>query len=251
MKRCHVKANNCHDRDAATTADESLAAMPSRRNLFSTATLLLLTTTVGGKAVSAQEQEEAVVEQVTPEEIAELSGGYNNPNIPPSPEERSGLVVLRVAEVAQYQEKLIRAVVNKDLDIVISPQQIVFGTQILLRNSQIAGNMKLMIEEEIPARRKKEARQVAASSMNTIQAISLTAAKVQRPFEDMELLTIADLYRDLRLQLNQLYEYLPTKGKDKYDGYFVAVTEYEKKIAEGTYNPDTDGILRFDDWKDR
>ena len=27
---------------------------------------------------------------------------------------------------------------------------------------------------------------------------------------------------------------------------FVAVTEYEKKIANGMYNPDIDGVLKFD-----
>jgi hypothetical protein len=173
---------------------------------------------------------------------------YENPNIPAGPVERSGLVVLRVAEVAQYQEKLIRAILNKDIsDVVISPQQIVFGTQILLRNSNIAGNMKLMIDTEIPRLRKRGARERAANAMNIIQTISSTAAQIQRPFTDIELLLIADYYRDLRLQLNALYEYLPPKGKDKYYGYFMAVTEYERKIAEGIYNPDLDGVLRFDD----
>lgn len=59
-----------------------------------------------------------------------------------APEERSGLVVLRVAEVCNFQEKILRAVVNKDIDAEIGPLQIVFGTQILLKNSNIAGNMK-------------------------------------------------------------------------------------------------------------
>ena len=35
---------------------------------------------------------------------------YENPNIPAGPEEKSGLVVLRVAEVAQFQEKILRAI---------------------------------------------------------------------------------------------------------------------------------------------
>ena len=28
--------------------------------------------------------------------------------------------------------------------------------------------------------------------------------------------------------------------------YFVQVTEYEKKIANGTYNPDLDGVLKLE-----
>lgn len=172
---------------------------------------------------------------------------YENPNIPAGPEERSGLVVLRVAEVAQFQEKILRAVVNGDLpDVTVSPQQIVFGTKILLKNSNLACNMRLMIDQEVPRQRRAEASRNAATCMNTLQEIYTTADNIQRPFNSKEMILIADLYRDVRIQLNSLYEYLPQKEKDKYYGYFVAVTEYEKKIAEGVYNPDVDGVLKFD-----
>ena len=86
----------------------------------------------------------------------------------------------------------------------------------------------------------------AANAMNTLQSILTTAAKIQRPFTDEEMLEIADLYRDARLQLNALYEYLSEEGKEKYYGYFMQVTEYEKKIADGVYNPELDGKLKFD-----
>ena len=43
-----------------------------------------------------------------------------------------------------------------------------------------------------------------------------------------------------------MYEFLTPEGKDKYNGYFMKVTEYEKKIAEGIYNPEIDGKLKFD-----
>lgn len=36
----------------------------------------------------------------------------------------AGLVVLRVAEVAQFQEKILRAILNGDIkDVVVTPQQ--------------------------------------------------------------------------------------------------------------------------------
>ena len=36
---------------------------------------------------------------------------------------KAGLVVLRVAEVAQFQEKILRAILNGDLtDVVVTPQ---------------------------------------------------------------------------------------------------------------------------------
>lgn len=172
---------------------------------------------------------------------------YNNPNMPAAPEERSGLVVLRVAEVAQFQEKILRAILNGDIkDVVVTPQQIVFGTQILLRNSNIAENMSLMIDNEIPRKNQKQARIRAANSMNTLQKISSTAASIEREMSPTDYDKIANLYRLLRVELNSLYELLSAKERNKYYGYFVEVTEYEKKIAEGVYNPDLDGVLKFD-----
>lgn len=173
--------------------------------------------------------------------------GYDNPNMPEGPEERSGLVVLRVAEVAQFQEKILRAILNGDLeDVVVTPQQIVFGTQILIRNSNLAGNMKLMIDTEIERSNRREASIKAANSMNAIQKVSSTAAKVERALGPADYEELANLYRLVRVELNSLYELLPAEKRDLYNGYFVSVTEYEKKIAEGVYNPDLDGVLKFD-----
>lgn len=177
-------------------------------------------------------------------EIKEL---YDNPAIPQAPEERSGLVVLRVAEVAQFQEKILRAVASGELENVrVAPMQFVFGTQILLRNSNLDGNLRLMIAEEIPRSERRKAMKIAANVMNTLQEIAKYAASIQRDFETIEMVQLADMYQVVRINLNQLYEFLPEREKDKYYGYFVAVTEYEKKIADGTYNPDLDGILQFD-----
>jgi hypothetical protein len=177
-------------------------------------------------------------------EIKEL---YENPAIPQSPEERSGLVVLRVAEVAQFQEKILRSIASGELKgVQVSPMQFLFGTQILLRNSNLDGNMKLMIGQEIPRKRRKDAVKSAVAALNMLQEIAKFSGSIQRDFETIEMVELADMYRDVRVNLNQLYEYLPEQEKDKYYGYFVAVTEYEKKIAQGTYNPDIDGILKFD-----
>ena len=122
----------------------------------------------------------------------------------------------------------------------------VFGTQILLRNSGIAENMKLMIDDEISNKNKKEARIYAANVMNTIQKISSTAAKIEKELSPADYDELANLYRLVRVELNSLYGLLPTREKQKYEGFFLQVTEYEKKIAEGVYNPDIDGILKFD-----
>ena len=86
----------------------------------------------------------------------------------------------------------------------------------------------------------------AANSMNALQKISSDAAKIEREMSPAEYEEFANLYRLVRVELNSLYELLPPKEKDKYYGYFVAVTEYEKKIAEGVYNPDLDGVLKFE-----
>lgn len=178
-------------------------------------------------------------------EIKEI---YENPAIPPAPEEKSGLVVLRVAEVAQYQEKKLRSIASGELQgVQVSPMQFLFGTQILLRNSNLDGNIKLMIDNEIPRKRRRNAVKNAVAAMNQLQEIAKYSGSIQRDFETIEMVELADMYSNIRVNLNQLYEYLPEKEKDKYYGYFVAVSEYEKKIAEGTYNPDIDGVLKFGD----
>lgn len=188
----------------------------------------------------------ATEEQFNPDD-PEFKDLYDNTAMPAQPEERSGLVVLRVAEVSQFQEKILRAIVSGDLkDVMVSPMQFAFGTQILLRNSNLDGNMKLMIREEIPKQKRAAARQNAADVMNTLQTIAKYSASIQRDFKPIEMIELADMYTVVRKNLNELYEYLPDKEREKYYGYFVAVTDYEKKIAEGTYNPDIDGVLKFD-----
>ena len=106
--------------------------------------------------------------------------------------------------------------------------------------------MKLMIETEIPKKDRALASKSAVKTMDTIQSISAYSANIQRPFEDAEMLEVADLYLNAKLQLNTMYEFLTPEGKDKYNGYFMKITEYEKKIAEGIYNPEIDGKLKFD-----
>ena len=122
----------------------------------------------------------------------------------------------------------------------------VFGTQILLRNSNIAGQMKLMIDNDIPEKNRREAAIKAANCMNALQKVSSTAAKIETALGPADYEELANLYRLVRVELKSLYDLLPSKEREKYYGYFVAVTEYEKKIAEGVYNPDLDGVLSFD-----
>ena len=225
-----------------------MAALPDRRAfLYSVAAAVPL---IAASAAAVADTTPPVADQFDPDdpnndpEIREI---YDNQAMPQAPEERSGLVVLRVAEVAQFQEKILRAVVSGDLkDVMVSPMQFAFGTQILLRNSNLDGNMKLMISDEIPRKSRPLAAKNAAATMNLLQEIGQYSASIQRDFEPFEMLYLADLYLKVRVNLNELYEYLPQKEKDKYDGYFAAVTEYEKKIANGTYNPDIDGVLKFD-----
>ena len=82
--------------------------------------------------------------------------------------------------------------------------------------------------------------------MNALQKVSSTAAQIERELSPADYDELANLYRLVRVELNTLYELLPTMEKQKYDNYLVQVTEYEKKIAEGVYNPDIDGVLKFD-----
>jgi hypothetical protein len=106
--------------------------------------------------------------------------------------------------------------------------------------------MKLMIENEIPEKNRRQAAIMAANCMNALQKVSSTAAKIETTLGPADYEELANLYRLVRVELKSLYDLLPPKEREKYYGYFIAVTEYEKKIAEGVYNPDLDGVLSFD-----
>mmetsp|Transcript_23176 Transcript_23176/g.54805 ORF Transcript_23176/g.54805 Transcript_23176/m.54805 type:complete len:277 (-) Transcript_23176:2223-3053(-) len=247
-----VKVSIRHERHGTlsrrTFGTELHSTIQSRRSwvLDSFKAILVSGSSAVVGASASPPQAFAIEEQFNPED-PDFKELYDKSNIPSAPEERSGLVVLRVAEVSQFQEKILRAIVSGDLkDVMVSPMQFAFGTQILLRNSNLDGNMKLMIQEEIPKPKRAAARKNAADVMNTLQSIAEYSASIQRDFEPLEMIELADMYKVVRKNLNQLYEYLPDKERDKYYGYFVAVTEYEKKVADGTYNPDIDGVLKFD-----
>jgi len=229
----------------------SSSTVTSRRSWISQSSMQMLGLVAAGSGILGGAKEAKADEDDDFFDDPEIKELYDNPAIPTAPEERSGLVVLRVAEVAQFQEKILRVVANGEAEgLKLAPMQFVFGNQILLKNSNLDGNMKLMIYDEIPRSKRNDAIKNAVITMNTLQDISKYAASIQRDFENQEMIELADMYRTVRINLNQLYEYLPEKEKEKYYGYFVAVTEYEKKIAEGTYNPELDGVLKFDDWFD-
>ena len=100
-------------------------------------------------------------------------------------EEKSGLVVLRVAEVCNFQEKLLRslaACANPSTQDAkdqfgnpycggeaysVNPVQIVFGTGVMLRNANLDGNLKLMIYTEVPEPQRRAAVSQGVKIMNT------------------------------------------------------------------------------------
>uniref|UniRef100_A0A7S4EFU0 Uncharacterized protein n=1 Tax=Pseudo-nitzschia australis TaxID=44445 RepID=A0A7S4EFU0_9STRA len=250
-----TKSALVHNRFDAFSLRASLRNLPertcSRRSWIAkasrTAAVSSASAIIGTLSQPVEVQAIEAGDQFNPDD-PEFKELYDNPSVPATPEERSGLIVLRVAEVSQFQEKILRAIVSGELkDVMVSPMQFAFGTQILLRNSNLDGNMRLMIKEEIPRQKRDSARKNAATVMNTLQDIAKYSASIQRDFEQLEMVELADMYKVVRINLNELYEYLPDKEREKYYGYFVAVTAYEKKIAEGTYNPDIDGVLKFDD----
>ena len=82
---------------AAWTASSERASISTRRSWLCKSAASVAATVALQPVLPALAEEEDQV-------------AYNNPNIPAGPEEKSGLVVLRVAEVAQFQEKILRAI---------------------------------------------------------------------------------------------------------------------------------------------
>jgi hypothetical protein len=153
------------------------------------------------------------------------------------PEEVSGLVVLRVAEVAAFQEKILRlAASGEDVGLQLAPIQFVYGTKILLKNSNLDGNMKLMIETEVPRKKRSDAVKNAVVIMNTFGEIERKAAGLIE-FTPEDMLEIADLYARSRAELATMFEYLPPQEQERYMFYANALRAYEQNLAA---EPDVD-----------
>lgn len=139
-------------------------------------------------------------------------------------QETSGLVVLRIAEVCAFQEKLLRNIAicsnpktNKETLVdqfgnpycggeaySVSPGQIMFATGVMLRNSNLDGNLRLMIDQEVPKAQKEPAIKDAVAIMNSFTNLANTAGNYQ-VFEDKDLLLLADMYGDSRRKLAKFF----------------------------------------------
>ena len=162
-------------------------------------------------------------------------------------QEVSGLVVLRIAEVCEFQEKLLRTIAKcsgpnaktlvdqfglpycgDEASYTVSPGQIQFATGIMLRNSNLDGNLKLMIRDEVPRSKKDAAIQDAVNIMNTFNKLANTAGDMQT-FEPADLVLIADIYSDARQKLAKFFDYLSPEQKSRFYNYAADVRKYEEK----------------------
>ena len=166
----------------------------------------------------------------------------------PSVDEVSGLSVLRVAQVADFQEKLLREVAKgADLGVPVTPQQFVFGTTLLLKNSNLDGNIKLMIKEEVLKEKKEEAYERAPRVMNSLLAISVTSQNFADAGSFMlsptEAAQLAELYAQFRRELLLLFATLPSDTQKKYSGYADALLAYEKNASSNCKGGAAGGCL--------
>ena len=76
-------------------------------------------------------------------------------------------------EVAQFQEEILRAIVKGDLppNMKVALMQSSLGTTILLKNSNLDVNMKIMINGEMPRWLQSLAIKNAVSDMNELMEI--------------------------------------------------------------------------------
>ena len=153
--------------------------------------------------------------------------------------------MLRVAQVADFQEKLLREVAKgTDLGVPVTPQQFIFGTELLLRNSNIDGNIKLMIKSEVPRDSKELAIARAPVVMNDLTAITDRAKQVRTPLlSGRDASDIADLYAQFRRDLLLLFATLPPDLQKRYSGYADALLAYEKDLSKNCKGGASGGCL--------
>lgn len=165
-------------------------------------------------------------------------------------EEVSGLVVLRVAEVCAFQEKLLRLIAScgtlpngakgpvdqfgnaycESEAYSVQPAQIVFGTEVLLTKANVDGNLKLMIATEVSKENKEAAIRDAVGIMNNFGKLMFVASQY-RKLGTFQLNVLADIYSEIREQLARFFDYLPKESKEKFYGYAEEVRKYEQKVS--------------------
>lgn len=111
--------------------------------------------------------------------------------------------------------------------------QIAYGTKILLKNSNLDGNLKLTLRDAVPAQR-EEALAAAVVAMNTLGRI-LELASAEGPVElrPASLTAYADLYAEARRALARVFSALPKDEQAKYYGFARELKEYEDRVAKG------------------
>ncbi|KAL1508826.1 hypothetical protein AB1Y20_004921 [Prymnesium parvum] len=176
-----------------------------------------------------------------------------------SDRETSGLVVLRVAEVCDFQEKLLRSIGACSTSTPsaqakaaadqfgnlycgegyqVNPGQILYGTGVMLRNSNLDGNMKLMISAEIPRSKRDDAVKQAVTVMNTFNRLIETAGNYSQ-FEGADYFVIAGIYSDARAELARFFDLLPPDSQARFFNFADEVRKYEEKVSR------EDGIERM------
>jgi hypothetical protein len=120
----------------------------------------------------------------------------------------------------------------------VNPAQISFGTGLMLRNSNLDGNLKLMIQTEVPRSQRDMAIQDAVKIMNTFNKLASTAISYSS-FEAKDLLVVADIYAEARERLASFFDFLPAASKERFYNYADSVRKYEEKVSK------EDGIDRM------
>ena len=159
--------------------------------------------------------------------------------VPPLPENNPGLVILRVAEVAAFQEKLCRAVAAGEggfgEDINVNRMQIAFGTKVLLKNSRLNDNIKLVLRN-IEKGNREAAIFASVTAMNTLGDIYQSASDPEvedQGLSKTQLLEYADKYFKAREALLLIFAGLPREEQERYYGYAQELRDYEDRVARG------------------
>ena len=74
--------------------------------------------------------------------------------------------------------------------------------------------------------------------MNTFNTLANTVNDYEE-FTGADLIKIADIYRDAKIQLARFFDYLSQEDRDRFYGYAKIVREYEEKVSK------EDGIERM------
>eukprot|EP00930_Biecheleria_cincta_P083558 TRINITY_DN73110_c0_g1_i1.p1 TRINITY_DN73110_c0_g1~~TRINITY_DN73110_c0_g1_i1.p1 ORF type:complete len:237 (-),score=46.49 TRINITY_DN73110_c0_g1_i1:13-723(-) len=144
-----------------------------------------------------------------------------------------GTVLLRIAEVTDKQEGLLRRMAVPDSDLKVVRGAFTKSVEVMLRKSRLEEQLQELAQNEIPAELRPRAQTALLACLQALRRISVLDMGGSSPELSLEeLLGMAELYSNAREQLRLFFELLPATTQESSRKSARSIREREQRLLE-------------------